>query len=421
VALKRCREKTILCEDKQNSGRRLLAVRKLSYLHIALLLVFAATAINTPAQNVPGQTSAASAQLTATNSVARPTGVVTTAAATQSVLNSLSSLPEADTMIYINPQRILNEVVPKLLPAKDVENMRKGFEEAKKNAGIDPDRVEYLVIAVRFRKPTAELSFQPPEFLVVTGGDFSAESLITLAHSAAQGKLRDEKYGNKTIGLMTIDPIVKQAEKNPFLKAFSEIGVVALNGNTIATGTPGYLRAAIDAEGGKERINPATLSSLVRDTNALISMAGSPWHSFAKSFGMLGTETNARAARCESNMGDFYAALTMDATNFMIRGAMNADNPDTAKIMTNLFFGFLNQAASSIPDASVQSLLKNLAMTAAGDEVLLRADFPQQMVMELIKQKTQPKGMTDSGVVTPPPANPPSKPAVKRRRGRRRH
>lgn len=393
-------------------------MRKLSNLHIALLLVFAATAINTPAQNVPGQTSAVSPQLAVTNSVARPTGVITTAAATQSVLNSLSSLPEADTMIYINPQRILNEVVPKLLPAKDVENMRKGFEEVKKNAGIDPGRVEYMVIAVRFKKPTAELSFQPPEFLIVTGGDFSSESLITLAHSASQGKLRDEKYGDKTIGLMTIDPIVKEAEKNPFLKGFSEIGVVALNGNTIATGTPTYLRAAIDAEGGKDRINPATLNSLVRDTNALISMAGSPWHSFAKSFGMLGTETNARAPRCESNMGDFYAALTMEATNFMIRGAMNADNPDTAKIMTNLFAGFLNQATSSIPDASLQSLLKNLAMTAEGNEVLLRADFPQQMVIDLIQQKLKPKAMTD-GVVAP--ANPPSKPAVKRRKARRRH
>jgi hypothetical protein len=395
-------------------------VRKLSHLNIALLLVFAATAINTRAQNVLGQTSAVNPQPGATNSVARTTSVITPAAATQSVLNSLSSLPEADTMIYVNPQRILNEVVPKLLPAKDVENMRKGFEEVKKNAGIDPGRVEYLVIAVRFKKPTAELNFRPPEFLVVTGGDFSAESLVTLAHSVSQGKLRDEKYGEKTIGLMTIDPIVKEAEKNPLLKAFSEIGVVALNGNTIATGTPGYLRAAIDAEGGKDRINPKTLNSLVRDTNALISMAGSPWHSFAKGFGMLGTETNARAPRCESNMGDFYAALTMDATNFMIRGAMNADNPDTAKIMTNLFAGFLNQATSSIPDASMRSLLKNLAMTAEGDEVLLRADFPQQMVMELIQQKTKPTGITVD-VVTPTTTNPPRKPAVKRRRGRRRH
>ena len=388
-------------------------MRKISNLPV-LLLVIVAAAINIPAQSALGQTSAVSAPLAATNSAAVTAKVPAISPATQSVLNALSSLPEADTLIYINPQRIINEVVPKFLPAKDVEGMRKGFEEAKSKAGIDPSKVDYLVVAVRFKKPTAELNFQPPEFLVVTGGDFSAESLMVLARMASQGKLRDEKYADKTIGLMTIDPIVKEAEKNPFLKAFSEVGLVTLNANTIACGTPGYLKAAIDAGGGKDRINPATLNSLVRDPNALISIAGTPWRSFAKSFGMLGTENNARAPRCESNMGDFYAALTMDATNFMIRGVTNADNPDTAKILANLYSGLLHYAASSVPDASAQSVLKALAITAEGDEVFLNADFPQQMVIDLIQQKMKPKAME----AAPAPA---AKPIVKRRRARRRH
>ncbi len=384
-------------------------------LLVVILFVVAAAAVNTRAQNALGQPVPGSAQLAATNSAAVVASVPTTSSATQAVINSLSSLPEADTLIYINPQRILNEVVPKLLPAKDVEGMRQGFEEVKKNVGIDPGKVDYMVIAVRFKKPTAELNFQPPEFLVVTGGDFSSESLMTLARMASQGKLRDEKYGDKTIGLMTIDPIVKEAEKNPLLKAFSEVGIVSLNANTIASGTPGYLRAAIDAAGGKDRINPATLNSLVRDPNALISIAGTPWRSFAKSFGMLGTENNARTPRCESNMGDFYAALTMDATNFMIRGVTNADNPDTAKILANLYSGLLHYATSSIPDPSAQSLLKGLAITAEGDEVFLNADFPQQMVIDLIQQKMKPKAMETTA------EKPPVKPAGKKRRTRRRH
>jgi hypothetical protein len=389
-------------------------VKKFSNLLIVVLIVIATAAVNTSAQNALGQTSAAGPQLTATNSAAVTTTIPTTSLASQAVINSLSSLPEADTLIYINSQRILNEVVPKLLPAKDVEEMRKGFEEVRKNAGIDPTKVDYIVLAMRFKKPTADLNFQAPEFMVVASGDFSADSLLVLARTASQGKLRDEKYGDKTIGLMTIDPIVKEAEKNPFLKAFSEVGIVSLNGNTIATGTPGYLRAAIDAGSGKDRINTETLNSLVRDPNALISMAGKPWHSFAKSFGMLGTEANARAPRCESNMGDFYSALTMDETNFMIRGVTNADNPDTAKIIANLYTGLLRYATSSIPDPSAQSVLKSLAITAEGDEVLTRADFPQQMVIDLIQQKMKPKAKaTGEGR--------PVKPVVKKRRARRRH
>jgi hypothetical protein len=394
-------------------------VRKTLKLLVVVLLLVAAAAVNTRAQQALDQPIPGGAQLAAANSGGLlPNTTKSASPNSQAVINSLSSLPEADTLIYINPQRILNEVVPKFLPAKDVEGMRKGFEEVKKNAGIDPTKIDYLVIAIRFKKPTADLNFQPPEFLVVSSGDFSADSLLVLARMASQGKLRDETYGSKTMGLMTIEPIAREAEKNPLLKSFTEVGIVSLNGNTIATGSPGYLRAAIDAGEGRERISPETLNSLVRDPNVLVSIAGSPWHSFAKSFGMLGTETTPRVPRCDSKIGDLYAALTMDANNFMIRGVTNADNPDTAKILANLYSGLLRYATSSIPDASAQSLLKGFAITAEGDEVLLRADFPQQMVIELIQQQMRPKAMTDVGVVAPPP--PPGKPAVKRRRARRR-
>ncbi|MEP6742279.1 MAG: hypothetical protein ABJB61_07250 [bacterium] len=346
-----------------------------------------------------------------------PTANVSSASSstpTAQIISSLASLPEADTLIYINPQRILNEVLPKFMPAKDIEGMRKGFDEVRKNAGVDPTKIDYIVIAVRFKKPTADLNFQPPEFLAVASGDFSADSLLVLARMASQGKLRDEKYGTKTLGLMTIDPVVKMAEKNPFMKSFTEVGIVSLNANTIAVGTPGYLRAAIDAGDGKDRISADTLNSLVRDPNALVSIAGSPWHSFAKSFGMLGTEAKARDPRCESKIGDFYIALTMDATNFMLRGASNADNPDTAQIISKLYSGLLGYATQSIPDPSAQSLLKNIAITAEGDEVRLRADIPQQMIVELIQQKM--KKTTTTG---PVPEKEPVKPRHLRRRARR--
>ena len=392
-------------------------MRKIFSPLVVTLLLVAGAAVNTNAQDARSQIAPDRAQLTTTKSAGLTATTVPTSPAPQGVINSLSSLPEADGLIYVNLQRILNEVLPKFMPTKDLEEMRKGFAEAKANAGIDPGRIDYAVIAIRFKKPTADLNFQAPEFMLVASGDFSADSLMTLARMASQGKLRDEKYGNKTIGLMTIDPIVKESEKTPLLKSFTEMGIVALNANTIASGSPGYLRAAIDAGDGKERISAEALNFLVRDPNALISFAGSPWHSFAKSFGILGTETNPRAARCEMKMGDIYAALTMDDKNFMIRGVSNADNPDTAKIIANLYSALLQYATTSVPDPVAQSLLKGLNISAEGDEVLVRADFPQQMVMEMIQKHMKPKQeevhATDTMTVT--------KPAVKRRRTRRRH
>jgi hypothetical protein len=400
-------------EDNQIPDWRHKLVKKILNFLVVTLFVTLSAGIIARAQNTVGQPGSRSPQLAATN----PTSITPNLPANQA--SSLSSLPEADLLVYINPQRILNEVVPKFLPAKDVEQMRKAFDDVKRDAGIDPTKVDHIVLAVRFKKPTDDLNFQPPEFMLVASGDFSAESLIVLARMASQGKLRDEKYGTRTLGLMTIDPLVKEAEKNPLLKSLTEVGIISINANTIAAGTPSYLRSAADASDGKERISAATLNSLVRDTNALVSVAGTPWHSFAKGFGMLGTESNARAARCESNIGDFYAAVTMDATNFMVRGATNADNPDTAKILSNLYSGMLRYATSSIPDPAAQSMLKGLAITAEGNEVMLRADFPQQMVMELIQKQMAPKKAEDAAAQKTT-ASPTAKPAVKRRRTKRR-
>lgn len=372
-----------------------------------LLIVVAAVAIDTRAQCLLAQPS--DQQVATANSPAANARITTVSPAMQTVITALSNLPEADTLVYVNPQRILNEVVPKFMPPNEVEKMRQGFEEVKKQAGFDPTKVDYVVFAIRFNKPTADLNFQLPEFMVVSSGDFSAESLIGMARMVTQGKLRDEKYGDKTLSLITIDPVVQQTEKFPLLKSFTEMGVVALDGNTLATGSPAYLRAAIDAAGGKDRIKMETLNSLVRDPNALVSVAGRPFNSFAKSFGMLGTDANARAPRCDWTMGDFYAALTMDQTNFMIRGVSNADNPDTAKILANLYTMLLRYATNSINDPAAQSLLNGLAITAEGDEVTLRADVPQQMIMDLIKQQMKPK-MKEAGTSAP------EKPVVKKKR-----
>lgn len=388
-------------------------MRNISKLILVALFVLAATATNTRAQAV-SQTTSARAELAVNNS-APLTPNTPAIAAPQSVINSLANLPEADGLMYINAQRILNEVLPKFLPPKDLEGMRKSFAEAKESAGIDPGKVDYVVLAIRFKKPTGDLNFQMPEFLAVSSGDFSAEGLMMLARMATQGKLRDETYGGKTLGLMTLDDVVKESEKMPLLKSFTEVGIVALNANTIATGSPGYLRAAIDAANGKDRISSDVLNSLVRDPNVLVSAAGSPWRSFAKSFGMLGTETTARTPRCESKLGDAYVAVTMDATNFMFRGVSNADNPDTAKIIAKLYTGILQYAITAVPDKSAQSLLKGLSITAEGDEVLVQADFPQQMVMEMIQQQMKPKQMETTEV------KPITKPVVTKRRGRRRH
>lgn len=334
----------------------------------------------------------------------------------QSITTSLSALPESDTLIYFSPQRILNDVAPKILTEDELAKMRAGFEDIKKNIGIDPSKIEYATIGIRFHKPSTELTFVPPDFLIVAAGDLGADSLVTMARLYLQDKAREEKYGSKTITFVKIDDLATAAEKNPLLMSLVEPGLVALTPTTIAIGNGPYLKAAIDAMEGKGRISEAVITSLLRDPNSLISVAGTPLAALTKSIGMRGTETTERSSNCVTKFGDFYGAVSLDNANFRLRGALNADNPDTAKILSNLVASLWPAATSAMSTDNAQALLKLLKLEPRADEVVLEADIPQDTVVKFIRQQISPPPPPP---VTAVPETPAKKPVRKRKRLRK--
>jgi hypothetical protein len=333
----------------------------------------------------------------------------------QDVTAKLANLPEADTIIYFNPRRILTEAAPRVMQAKDLDGMNTAFSEIKSKAGIDPRTLDYLVIASRFKKPSDDLRFMLPDFMVVVSGDFDGGALIQIAREAAKGKLREETYNSKPIHLFTIEDVAKQSEKMPILSSLSEVAIAQLNGDTIAVGTTSYVKAAVDATTGKGRISPELLSSAMRDPSVLVSTAGSPWTAFAKTFALLGTANNPRNPKCDMKLGDYYAGITMDATSFKIRGAMNADNPDTAKIIKSLLSMGLEAVISEVKDSKAQAALRGLTITPTETEVLVQADVSQQTVADFIREAAPKK----DAAMTSAPATP-TKPKPATRRGRRR-
>lgn len=326
------------------------------------------------------------------------------AALAQTVSTSLASLPEADMLIYISPQRVLNDAAPRVMSEKDIIGMRGAFADMKKSLGFDPSTVDYLVFALRFHKPAGDLSFVAPDVMAVMGGDFSADSLFSMAQMTLQDRVRIEKHGSKSMAVMRVDPIAAEAEKMPMLKSLVEVGAVPLSANSLAIGNLPYLKSAIDAADGTGRINPALIESLMRDPNVLMATAGAPLASFAKAFGLFGTETTPREGACNTPFGNFYSAVTISGTNFSVRGAMNADNPDTAKIISNLISMIMQQVMNTGADKQAQSVLDSMKLTSAesqmfetimksiklmprDSEVVWEADIPQQAIADAMKPK----------------------------------
>ncbi|HKG79101.1 MAG TPA: hypothetical protein VKA78_06770, partial [Pyrinomonadaceae bacterium] len=143
-------------------------------------------------------------------------------------------------------------------------------------------------------------------------------------------------------------------------------------------------------------ISAAALESLLRDPNALIAASGAPLASVAKSFGLLGLENTSRESRCDTSFGNFYSAVTMNGTNFSLRGAMNADNPDTAKIINNLLSGLMQQGINAVPDKNAQTILQSLKMTAKESEIVWEADIPEKSVLDFIKTQSAPPAKAEA-------------------------
>lgn len=326
----------------------------------------------------------------------------------QTNMDSLSTLPESETIVFLNASRIVNEAIPRLLPEKEGKDFRAGLDQIKGMAGIDLRNLEYVVLAMRFNKPSGGMIYPLPEAMFAMRGDFNAERLIGMAMMASEGKLKEEKYGSHNLNVLKLDDIAKGASKSPFGANFSEIALTTLDANTIAVGNIAYIKAALDAVDGRGRIKPETLQSAMREPNALISISGSPVMSFAKSFGLRMADNHDNNCNCGTRFGDFYVGLTMDAQDFKLMGAMNADNPETATIIRNMLNGAFEQAKTMVSDKDAQAIFNEMKLIAEGSEVLIQATLSQDMAAQYVREMMAPK---------PPPrvvANEATKPATPR-------
>lgn len=308
----------------------------------------------------------------------------------QANIDSLSTLPEAETLVYLNASRIVNEALPRLLPEKENQDLMKGLDQAKAFTGIDVRRLEFIVLAMRFNKPSGGMIYPLPEAMLAMRGDFDAEGLMGMAMMVSEGKLKQESYGTHSLALLKLEDVQPGAGKNPFARGFSELALTTLDNHTIAFGNTAYIKAALDAADGRGRIKAETIQSALREPEALLSINGSPLMAFAKSFGLRAAERRPDNSDCMTRFGDFYLGLNMDAQGFKLTGAMNADNPETANIIKMMLMGVFEQAKNAIPDQGAQNMLKQMNLIAEGSELLIQANIPQEMAAQFVREMLAP-------------------------------
>jgi hypothetical protein len=371
-------------------------------------------------------------------------------AAAQSAVDSraaLSRFPDSQAVIFINANRIINDTMPRVVPA---EQYQKLIEQGRQ-VGLDVRGLEYAAIGVRFAPGAPPEAL--PEFVGVVRGGFNADSVISLARLALGAKdktaFREEAHGARTLLVLDMKKVTGPGGGGgtgegsgagsdgggPKGFPFPEVALVSLDANTLAVGIPSYVRAAIDSSGGQGGLRAATLDLATRDPQALWSLTADLPENLPQYLQKAGMPPNEELNRILSWLKSFSFSMGMDAANFTTRAAVMTDSPEHAatlegmlKMGLGMAEGVLRTEAAKTSKAdeaekmrAVLAALQNLTHAVRGNTLEVGVTVPQATIIDLVRKEMARSTKSGSGTGAGTGEKPKgTRPAPARRRQPRR-
>ena len=335
-----------------------------------------------------------------------------TAAAQTDARRALSTLPDSQAVLYVNAHRIIHEVLPRVMPPAQYAKM---LSEAQK-AGFDARGIDYVAVSARFADPMPANNL--PEFVVVIHGNFNADTLLALGRVAAGANNvtpRSETHGSKTLEIIDLESLNKKPEgtagadgegEKPKPMPYPEIAVMALDANTLVAGVPAYVRALVDASGGRGALKSSMVDLAARDPQALWSLTVELPPNLYEHFRKFGAPANAEAEQMVGWVKQVSLAQGMDALNYTMNASVLTDAPEHASAFSGLVrMGVLAaQTALSSAAAKQTPRHKDYAQTRAGldaiksfvnrtegNTLLLSVSLPQKTVHDLVRKEMASK------------------------------
>jgi hypothetical protein len=323
---------------------------------------------------------------------------------------ALASLPDSQGVLFINARRIINEMLPKVMPPAEY---RKMLTEAQK-AGFDARGLEYVAVGVRLADPPPANGL--PEFVVVIKGNFNADTLLSLGRivlGAQNLKSRSETYGSKSIEIIDLQNLnaagdaPAEGEKAKPASPYPEVAVTALDSSTLVAGVPAYVRAAVDSSGGQGGLKASMLDLAAHDPQALWSLTAELPPSLAEYLHKAGAPGNAEADQMISWVKQLSVAQGMDALNFNMSAAVLTDAPEHASAFSGLIRMGLLAAQTALSQEAAKktgrdgeqartalTALKTFVNRTDGNTLHLSFSVPQKTIAALVRQEMMKKQTT---------------------------
>jgi hypothetical protein len=331
---------------------------------------------------------------------------------TQDARAALAAFPDSQAVLFVNARRIVNEMLPRVMPPADYQKM---LAQAQKG-GFDPRTLAYVAVGIRFADPAPANGV--PEFVVVIKGGFNADTLLSLgrvALSAKDVKAREESYGSKTIEVLdagTLEKIFGSGNAQKPGLPYPEIGVTALDSSTIVVGVPAYIRAAIDASAGRGGLKASTLDLAARDPQALWSLTADIPPSLTNTVHKVGVPANAELDQMLAWIKQVSVSQGMNAVDYTLNASVLTDAPEHASAFSGLARMGLLALQSALGEEAAKKnskdaadarkaldVLKTVVNRTDGSTLIISASVPQATVAEMVREKTA-KPSTSQGTRT---------------------
>lgn len=346
-------------------------------------------------------------------SLAQTKKTTASTAAPQTTNNLLASLPESDGVLSIDAQRLLNELLPRIL-ADDQAKLKEinaKIDQIKTRTGIDLRAFDNVAVGMRFIN-TAPTSLKA-ESVALARGRFNAPAMIAAGLLATKDryKYQEQKHGGKTIYVFNADELfakeqLPQAKIDEELKKESkaakvaddllqkimnfkggEVAFVALDEKTLAIGQPANVRAAIDASGKGARVSPALIQLATRNQSAVAGFGVSVPANISK---YLGLDNDDITVKLDS-IKQFYGSVGATGGGYEMQSFARTQTAAQAQEVHNMLVGFRDLGGYFASNLSgdkgklAQTALDNLKLTKEGNEVQIKLGLAQADIAMLMK------------------------------------
>jgi hypothetical protein len=310
----------------------------------------------------------------------------------------LTLLPPSEAAMAIDAKRLFGEALPQVLSGNQplLSEILKRFDDIKARSGIDYKQFQQVAIGISSIKSAngGEIDF---ETLVLARGQFNSSGLMTAAKTAANGKFREEKIGERTVYIFSPQEAIEQNKgkipnskfTDTLMKMLAglnkEMALTSYDDNTLVIGSLARVRELFDA---KARISAEVLGLVGRKPGAILNFGAQLPNGLAP-FMELDDDTLGKSL---AGIRQLSGSMDIAGGSTVVSVAARTSEPEQATSLKDTLVGF--QAFAGVlkgqkgEDKKVYGrMLENVRIAQTGNEVTLDLQVPQADINVIIGEK----------------------------------